>query len=106
MAVIPVGAGLIDLEAIRESFTGLDTGEADPGHPILRVGKDDTVPVNGGIFVKCVLDVEGHLLSFLKAENRARQLPIDGHGSAGATGDIHLRLANGQVIRAGIGAGR
>ncbi|MPM97902.1 hypothetical protein SDC9_145082 [bioreactor metagenome] len=52
--VVPIGAALLDLEAIGEGLTGGNPVEADAWHTIHLIRKNDAVPVDGGGFAKLI----------------------------------------------------
>ena len=54
VAVVPVGARLDDRELVDEGLAGPDAGEADAGHPVHLEWHEQTVPMDGRIFVERV----------------------------------------------------
>ena len=63
MAVVPVRAGLPDLETVGESRARLDAGEAHHRHAVHILRQQDAVPVDRGVLVEAVDDVDRHLLA-------------------------------------------
>ncbi len=71
MAVKPVGARLLDREAIGEGLAWRNTGVAQPRYAIHLIGQDQPVPVHRGRLVQIVGHVDGDVFAFAKAQNRA-----------------------------------
>ena len=46
MAVIPIGAALMDRETVGEGFAGCDAGETQTRHPVHLRGRADAVPMD------------------------------------------------------------
>ena len=97
VAVVPVGARLPDAEPVGVGFAGENAVETEPGDPVLVSGQQDAVPMDRGDLVQGVLHPEGHRVAFAPAERRRRERPVDGDGPAGSAGQVHRRLADGQV---------
>ena len=97
MAVIPVGAALLDREAVVVGRARLDAGEAEPGHAVHVGRQDDAVPVNRGVLVECVGHAQPHRVAFAPAQQRPRHRSVDGQGRAVPAGDVDLGLADAQA---------
>ena len=78
MAVIPVGARLLDRKFIMEGFAGADAGEADARNAVHLKGEDQAVPVDRRVFLQPVGDGEADILAFFEPDQRRWQRAIDG----------------------------
>ena len=97
MRVVPVGAALLNPETVGEGRPGCDTGEADTGHTVHLVRKDDAMPVDGGRLAQPIRHPDGHLFALAPAQGRRRQGPVDRRGDAGLPGEVNWRLRDHQV---------
>ena len=97
MGVIPVGAGLPDLEAIDEGLAGRDAGKAHAGNAIHFIGQDDAVPVNRGGHGQAVGDAEGDRVALAPAQDGAGNAAVDGGGHARRAGEVYRGLGNHQI---------
>ena len=70
MAVKPVGAGLLDREAIGEGLARRNTGVAQPRYAIHLKGQDQPVPVHRGRLIQIVGHVNSDVFAFTKTQNR------------------------------------
>ncbi|MNQ93124.1 hypothetical protein D3C85_1085740 [compost metagenome] len=97
MAVVPVGAVLLHLEAVLIHAIRGDAGEAEARHAIHVGRQDDAVPVDGGVLVQAIAHPQGHGVALAPAQQRAGQGAVDGLGESRLAGEVHRRLANEQV---------
>ena len=88
VGVVPVGAGLLDLEAIDEGLAWHDAWVAHPWHAIHRIGEDDPMPVQAGGFVQMVGDAQRHHITLFPVQRGGRKHIVDGIGQHRLTGDI------------------
>ena len=84
MGVIPIRARLDHREAVLESLARRDPGIGQAGHAIHLEGKKNAVPVNGGILVQPVGDVERDVIALAPAQHGRRQMTVHGHRPAAA----------------------
>ena len=73
MAVIPVGAGLLDRELVCESRPRLDPGERDAGHAVHLERQDQPVPVDRALLGQPVGNCQFDVLPFTQADQRSRE---------------------------------
>ena len=92
MAVIPIGAALPHRELGGEGRARLDAGKRDAGYPVHGGGNQQTVPVNRGLLVEVVDDVEPSGLAFLQADDWPRHRAVEADRLHRAAVDHH-RLA-------------
>ncbi|MCY1281560.1 hypothetical protein D9M70_303700 [compost metagenome] len=97
MAVVPVGAVLLHLEAVLVHAVRGDAGEAEARHAVHVGRQDHAVPVDGGVFVQAVAHPQGHGVAFAPAQQRAGEGAVDGLGDSRLAGEVHRRLADEQV---------
>src|ERR1700730_2376238 len=90
MAVVPVGAGLADLETVGKGLAGLDAVEIHHGNAVHAGRHQDTVPMDGGLLPEAVDDVDRHLLALLPAQRRSRDLAVDGEYAARLALDLQI----------------
>ena len=76
MAVIPVGARLLDGELVGEGLARRDAVEADGRHAVHIERQDQAVPVDGRGFLQVIGDVDGDLFAFLEAKLWPRQCAV------------------------------
>mmetsp|Transcript_5433 Transcript_5433/g.20733 ORF Transcript_5433/g.20733 Transcript_5433/m.20733 type:complete len:587 (-) Transcript_5433:1278-3038(-) len=100
VAVVPIGSGLPQLEAVGEGLAGADAGVGDAGHTVLVVGHEQAVPVNAGDLAQLVGDADHHLVAFAESQHRARHRAVDGDALRGLAGDVERGLGHGQVVGA------
>ena len=72
MAVIPVGAVLLDWKAVLEGFAGHDARKADPRNTIHLKGQYQAMPVNGGCLGQGIGDPQNRFATLLKPNQRRR----------------------------------
>ncbi|MNJ56633.1 hypothetical protein D3C77_521920 [compost metagenome] len=97
MAVVPVGAALLQGELVEVVATGLDAGKAQARHAVHVGRQDDAVPMQRGRLVQAIAHAQGHCVAFAPSQHRAWQAVVDGQCSARSAGDVDRRLANEQV---------
>ncbi|MNS77525.1 hypothetical protein D3C72_1111070 [compost metagenome] len=89
MAVIPVGAGLLEIEMVVVGLAGADAVEAQAGHAIHVGRQQDAVPVDRSrVLAERVAHEQVHGLAFAPAQDRCRQRAVDGDRRAGAAGEV------------------
>ena len=102
VAVIPVGTGLMDREAVGEGLARRDALEAQARHTIHVGRKNDPVPVNGARGRQAIGDAQGDRVAFAPAQKRPGELTIDHGCNASLSGEVHRLCADLQVeLRAG-----
>ena len=103
MAVIPVGSGLDQREAILVRLARGDALEAvaDTGHAVLPTRQQQAMPVDRRLLAQPVSDVDDHRLALAEAQRRRRQLSVDGHRRALGAGDVHHAVLEHEVEHAG-----
>ena len=77
MRVIPVGPRLSDGEFVSEGLPRTDSRKADPRHPVHVERHQEPVPVDRGIGVEHVGDVEADILALPKPDQRPRHRAVD-----------------------------
>src|ERR1700730_12237688 len=103
MAVIPVGTGLVDAEAVFEGLTGWYAGEAQTRNAVHVGGNDDSVPVERGRDVEPVFDTDGNGVALPPAQERPGDLAIDRGGHPPGAGEVHFDCGDFEVE---LGAGQ
>ncbi len=113
MAMVPVGAGLADREAVDEGLARHDAAEAEARNAILIAGQAQPVPMDRGGFRQVIGDGDDRLVALAQAQDRGRRLAVDPGRDAGATGEVDRDRADGEVnsgaaqnLRLGPGARR
>ena len=100
MAVVPVGAGLAQGEAVQPRLARGDAVEAHAWHPVHVGRQQDAVPVHRS---RCgrqvVAHAQGDGVALAPAQQRRGQAAVDGDGRARPAGDVHFAGADGQVER-------
>ena len=89
MAVIPVGAVLVDLELVLIHAVRGDAMEAQARNTIHVRRQDDAVPMDGGVLLEAVAHAQCDGIAFAPTKNRPRERAVDGHGRARCAGDVH-----------------
>ncbi|MNJ36596.1 hypothetical protein D3C77_313900 [compost metagenome] len=97
MAVIPVGARLLQRELIDEGLARLDAGEADPRHPVHLERQQQAVPVDRRVLVQRVGHRQAHVLALAHPQQGRGQEAVDRHCVAGAPADGEVGTAHRQV---------
>ena len=94
VAVVPVGAGLVELETVQPGFTAADAVEAHARHAIHVGRQQDAMPMDGrgvaeqGARRKGVVDAQRHGVAFAPTQNRRRQGTVDGDGGTAFAGEV------------------
>ncbi len=98
MAVVPVGARLLQLEPVLEGFARADAVEAQARHAIHVRRQQDAVPMDGGHVAQAVADAHGDRVAFAPAQRGRRQTVVDGDRGPAAAGDVdrHRTDAEGE----------
>ena len=89
MTVVPVGAGLVDLEAIDVGRARPDALEAQPRHPIHIGGDNDSMPVDGAWRGQAIGHSQRDDIPFAPPQQRYRDLSVHGRGDSRLAGKIH-----------------
>ncbi|KAG1435423.1 hypothetical protein G6F55_014340 [Rhizopus delemar] len=85
-------------------LAGTDAVEAQAGHAVHVGRQNDAVPMDGGVRAmdgvsgQCIRDAQVDRGAFPPPQQRRRNGPVDRDRGAGLAGEVHRRLANGQVI--------
>ena len=70
--VVPVGAGLVHLEAVGERGARRDAVERQPRHAVHVRRQDEAVPVDRGALAQAVSDADGDRVALAHAQQRRR----------------------------------
>ncbi len=103
VAVVPVGAGLADVEAVQITLATADAVEAHPRHAVHVGRQQHAMPVDRGLRAmdrtgrQRVGDAKVDRAAFAPAQDRRRQRAVDGDRRPGAASEIHRGLADDQV---------
>ncbi|MNS77115.1 hypothetical protein D3C72_1106890 [compost metagenome] len=97
MAVIPIGARLLQRELIDEGLARLDAGEADPRHAVHLERQQQAVPVDRGVLVQGVRHRQAHVLALAHPQQGRGQQAVDGEGVARSPADGEVGMAHRQV---------
>ena len=89
MRVVPVGAGLVDLEAVGKRGAGRDAVERQPRHAIHVRRQDEAMPVDRRGLAQVVSDADGDHVALAHAQQRRGHLAIHGHGAPRGAGVVH-----------------
>ena len=95
--VVPVGAALLNLEAVREGLAGSDAIEADARYAIHLIRQDDPVPVDGCGFTQLVGHTDCDGVTLTPTQCRCRQRAVDGRSHAWLAREVHGRFGDHQV---------
>src|SRR5580704_4887044 len=101
MAVVPVGAGLADRETVGEGLAGLDAVEIHHRDAVHAGRHHDAVPMDGGLLLEAVDDVDRHLLALLPAQRRSGDLAVDGEYAARLALDLHIGAVDDELVGSG-----
>ena len=74
VAVVPIGAGLDDVEFIIEGRPRHDPGEADARNAVHLERDEQALPVERGVLVQRIGHRQPDVLAFSKAQQRRRQV--------------------------------
>ncbi|MNS31469.1 hypothetical protein D3C72_635260 [compost metagenome] len=97
MAVIPIGARLLDRELIDKGLARLDAGEADARHAVHLERQQQAVPVDRGVLVQGIGHRQSHVLPLAHPQQGRRQQTVNGEGVAGAAPDSEVGMPHAQV---------
>ena len=64
MAVIPIGAALIDFELVLKGISRFDRAEIHARHAIHFIGQNNAMPMNRAIHRQIVTHIQRHRLAF------------------------------------------
>ncbi|MNL11461.1 hypothetical protein D3C87_1322990 [compost metagenome] len=95
--MIPIAAGLADLEAIGEGLAGGDAGEANARHAIHLERKDDAVPVDRSGLAQAIRDPDGDGVAFAPAQRGPGQHAVDGGCDDRLPGEVDRGFGDHQV---------
>ena len=98
MAVKPVGAGLLDREAIGEGLARRNTGVAQPRYAIHLIGQDQPVPVHRSRLVQIVGHVNSDVFAFAKAQNRAGRGAVITNALLAEIAGVDSHPVDGQAV--------
>src|ERR1700680_4129605 len=99
MAVIPVGAVFSDGETVDESFSRFDPREAHARHAVHAGRQNQSVPMNGSVFLETIRDSQDRIAAFAKTHGGTRNGSVDGAGVAAPLAELQLLFADQQVYR-------
>ncbi len=89
MAVVPVGAGLLESEPVLVGLARGDAVEAQAGHAVHVGRQQDAVPVDrGGVALQGVGHAHVDGVAFAPAQDRCGQAAVDGDRRARAAGEV------------------
>src|SRR5262249_39092977 len=89
MAVIPVGAALMDREPVDECLAWRNARKAQAGHAVHRGWSANAVPMDRSRIGEPVRDGRGDCVTLPPSKRRRGYLAVDrGRGSC-STGDVH-----------------
>src|SRR5690606_21874462 len=103
VAVVPVGAALYDVEAVLVSLAAVDAVEAESRHAVHVGWQQDAVPVDrclvamDGAWRQGIADPQVDGSALAPAQQRCRNRAVDRDGRTRGAGEVHRRLADGQV---------
>ena len=103
VGVVPVGAVLTNGEFVGKGCAGSNGRKADIGDPIHLRRDQEAVPVDGGLYVHFIVDMDSGQVTFLEKKGGTGDGFIHGHGSNWFSGKIDLFLFYAQVILNGGG---
>ena len=97
MTVIPVGARLIDSEAIDVGLARPDAVEAQSRHAVHIGGENDSVPMDGARCGQPIRHSQCDGIPFAPPQQRRRESSVHGRGDSRLAGEIHGQCANLQI---------
>jgi len=102
VAVVPVGAALLEREAVGEGFAGLDAGVVEARHAVHLERQQDAVPMDRARHGQMVGNTQGHGVALAPSQQGSRDGAVDGGRHARAAGDVDGCLADREIeLRAG-----
>ena len=97
MTVIPVGARLVDFEAIDVGLARPDAVEAQPRHAVHVGGDNDSMPMDGARRRQPIGDSQRDGIAFAPPQQWRRESSVHDRGDSRLTGKIHSQCANLQI---------
>ena len=88
MAVIPVGARLLERKLVGKGRMGLDAREANARDPVHFHRNEQTVPVDRGVFVEVIGHCKPHGLSLTQPDQGRGDGAVDDYRVPGASIDV------------------
>ncbi len=98
VAVIPVGAMLLDPEPVGEGLPRRDARIVHAGHAIHLEGHEKAVPMRRGRLGQGIRHVERDVVALAQVDQRPRDRPVIGQAVASDAADGHGLLADHQVV--------
>ena len=96
--VVPVGASLLQREAVLEGRARRDAGEAHPRHAVHVEGHEQAVPVDRRPLVQRVVHAQRDVLPLPHADERRGQDVVDRHAHAAPPVDAHGIAGDAEVV--------
>src|SRR5690606_39502284 len=85
--VVPIGAVLLEREAVLEGGVGEDAGKTQARHAVHLGRHEETVPVDGGVFPELISHTNDRLLTLAEPKERTGYGTVDGDGIRAPPGD-------------------
>ena len=89
MAVIPIGAVLLDRKLVEEARSSLDTGEGNARHTVILRRNEQAMPVDRAVLIQVVDDIQAHSLALAQADQGRGHRAVDADRLGCATVDHH-----------------
>ena len=96
MAVIPVGAVLLDRKLVHVARVRLDPWKRHTWNTVKLRRHQQAVPVDRAVFVQIVDHLEAHILAFAQPDQRCRHRAVDANRARRATVNHHDLTRNTQ----------
>ena len=97
VAVVPVGAVLLDLELVLIHAVGGDAMEAQARHAVHVRRQDDAVPMDGGVLLQAVAHTQRDGIAFAPAQDGPGNGAVDGHRCARSAGNVDRQLTDVEI---------
>ena len=97
MGMVPIGAVLRHGIFVGEGLARLDARKGDARHAVHLERYQQAMPVDGGVGVQPIGDLQRHFLAFAEAQQRCRRRTIDANRFGRAAIDTHRKRADRQV---------
>ncbi|MNE08273.1 hypothetical protein D3C80_1009190 [compost metagenome] len=97
MAVVPVGAVLMEFELVLIHAIWCDAMEAQAWDTVHVRRQDDAVPVDRGVLFQAVAHTKRNDIAFTPPKRWARYRTIDCHGCPFCTCDIHRQFTDVEI---------
>jgi len=97
MAVIPIGARLPDRKLIGERLARTDARKTDARNAIHLERHQQAVPVDRGVCIQVIGDVEPNILPFTQTDQWSRHTTVDGNTRPTPSFDDAMATAHSQV---------